>query len=138
MALVTRSPGPPAVLFDGRCAFCRGSVDRLRRLAPGDEVQWRSFREPGALDAFPGVTAQACERAMQFVRADGRVFAGIEAIVQVLALRSAGKLAMAYYTPGLRQIADAVYALVARNRFRIGGAACDDGSCRIHRNLLGG
>jgi len=120
------------VLYDGHCRICVGGAKALLRWVPPDRVQLRSFREPGALEGFPRVSAEQCERAMQYVRADGRVFQGAEAIVQALRHRLLGKLAMAYYVPGLRQLVDALYAWVAKRRFQIAGRECPDGACALH------
>lgn len=120
------------VLFDGHCRMCVGAAKALVRWVPPDRVRLRSFREPGALEPFPQVTPEQCERAMQYVRADGRVFQGAEAIVQALRHRPLGKLAAAYYAPGLRQLLDALYGWVARRRFKLAGRECPDGACAIH------
>ncbi len=131
--LTTNPPPRDVVLYDGHCVFCRGSVDRLKRLVPKADVDYRSFREPGALDAFPGVTIDRCERAMQLVRRDGRVFEGMESIVRLVSTRPLGRVALTYYVPGIRQLADFGYSIVARNRFRIRGRVeCTDGTCGWH------
>jgi len=127
-------PASDVVLYDGACPFCRRSAAALLRLAEGDLVSV-SFREPGALGRFPGVDPAACERALQLVRADGRVFAGAEGVVQALRRRPLGWALRAYYLPGLRRAADAVYAAVARRRLRLGegcgagGEPPADGPC---------
>jgi len=128
--------GPPVatVLYDGACRFCVASSDRLLRLARPGALDRESFRDAGVLDRFPGVTAEACEAAMQLVLPDGRVFAGAEAVARALLTRPVlGLPARLYFVPGLRQLADAVYRLVARNRFRIAGrtTTCDGGACRL-------
>ena len=120
------------MLYDGDCGFCTASVERLRRVAGTRAIEYVSFRDAGALDRFPGVTPEACERAMQFVRADGRVFDGAEAFAQLLGTRSLGRVAFAYYLPGVRQIADLAYRGVAANRFRIAGRRGCDGACGLH------
>jgi predicted DCC family thiol-disulfide oxidoreductase YuxK len=110
------APPGDVLFFDGACPACRRAVARLqRRLGPG-RVEARSFRAPGALDAFPGLDPERCRRALQLVRADGEVFAGVEAVVQALRHRRLGRLARLYYLPPLRQLADATYRAVARRR----------------------
>lgn len=131
-ALTTTAPGRDIVLYDGHCRFCVGSAKQLRRLLGDSGVELRSFREEGVLAAFPGVSLERCEQAMQYVRADGRVFEGAEAVVQALGRRPWGVVLKVYYVPGLRQLADALYRLVARYRFRIAGRACPDGACALH------
>jgi predicted DCC family thiol-disulfide oxidoreductase YuxK len=132
MVRSTTPPGRDVVLFDGHCRICSKGARQLRGWSDAEIV---SFRDQGVLERFPGVAYAACEKAMQFVRADGRVFEGAEAIVQAVRGRVAGKLAYAYYAPGLRQLADAAYRYVARRRFELSMRAgeCDpDGACRLH------
>ncbi len=130
----TTAPAQDVVLFDGLCRICTQGAKSLRAWVTPDEVELVSFRDDGVLARFPGLTAERCEAAMQVVRRDGRVFEGAEAIVQVLRHRLLGKLTFAYYAPGLRQLADALYQYVARRRFKIAGrtGACVDGTCQLH------
>lgn len=116
------APGSPrrdVLLVDGDCRVCRQAASALApHLPPGCEV--RSFREPGALEGLP-VDPERCEQALQLVEADGRVSAGVEAVVRALRSRRAGPLLRLYYLPGLRQAVDAAYAWVARRRRAWGG-----------------
>jgi len=130
----TAAPARHVVLYDGRCRLCIAASERLVRLARPGTMERRSFRDPGVLDAFPGIPAEACERAMHLVTPDGRVLAGAEAIVASLRTRPLlGAAALVYFVPGLRLTCDVLYDLVARNRLRWFGTAphsCDDGACR--------
>jgi predicted DCC family thiol-disulfide oxidoreductase YuxK len=126
--VVTPPPGQDLLLYDGDCAFCRREAARLVRWLPEGAVAARSFREPGALQALPDLDAARCQKALQLVRADGRVFSGAEGLVQALRHRRLGLAARLYYLPPLRQLVDAGYALVARNRHRLAGQACA-GAC---------
>jgi predicted DCC family thiol-disulfide oxidoreductase YuxK len=87
------------------------------------EVEFLSFRDPGVLARFPQVTAEQCERAMQYVDPQGGVYAGAEAFVQALGHKPLWKWTYAYYVPGIRQISEAAYRWIARNRFRFGRSA---------------
>ncbi len=130
--VTTGAPGQDTILYDGHCRLCRGAAGHLRRLVPAGKVSLASFREPAVLARFPGVSLERCEAAMQYVRADGTVYEGAAAVVQALRHRWLGKLALVYYLPGIRQLADALYRLVARYRFRIAGRTCDDAGCAVH------
>ncbi len=134
MSLATTPPGAPIVLYDGHCVFCRRSKDQLRSLLRDDAVQYLSFRDEGVLNRFPGVTEEACELAMQFITPGGRVFAGAEAGARALVRRPWFAFAWGYYLPGVRQLADAAYRWIARNRFGISGRSseCNDEVCTIH------
>ncbi len=125
----TNAPGHDVLLFDGDCAFCRAAAGRLLRWIPAGAVEPRSFREPGTLAHFSGLSSARCEQALQLVREDGEVFAGLDGAVEALRHGRFHWLAFAYRLPGVRQLADALYRLVARIRFRIHGRACVSGSC---------
>ncbi len=131
-ALVTTAPGRDVILYDGHCRLCRGGAKQLERLLSAKGTELRSFRDDGVLAAFPGVSPERCEKAMQLVTGDGRVYEGAEAIVRALGRRPWGRLLFLYYVPGLRQVADLLYGVIARYRFRIAGRACPDGACAVH------
>jgi predicted DCC family thiol-disulfide oxidoreductase YuxK len=121
------------VVYDGRCRFCIEQARRLERLA-GGRVRLESFRDPGVIAAHPGLSEETCDRAIQLVMPDGRIHGGAAAIARVLRLRPAlAPLGWLYRVPLLHQVADLSYRIVARNRFRLAGAACADDACRIHQ-----
>lgn len=133
-AVVTRPPRIPVVLFDGDCGFCTAQA---RRLAAPGKVSLRSFREEAALAAFPGLSLEECLREMKLVDRQGRVYGGAEAIARafILGRPFLGRVAQLYYVPGVRWVADRIYAWVARNRFRLSrrhAALCDDATCGLH------
>jgi predicted DCC family thiol-disulfide oxidoreductase YuxK len=134
----TTAPGQHVVLYDGHCKFCRAAAKKLLALARPGALDLVSFQEPGALDPFPGITHDLCMRQMLLVSPDGRVYGGFEAAVRAAATRRGlGALAYLYYVPGIRQICDAVYALIAANRYRLMGKAvaageCEGGTCALH------
>jgi predicted DCC family thiol-disulfide oxidoreductase YuxK len=132
----TTPPGRFVVLFDGRCTVCTAGAAQMRRLARQGAVEVVSFHDPGVLERFPGLTHEACMRQMHLVAPDGQVFGGFEAAVRVVATRRVlGRLALAYYLPGLRRILDGLYAWIAANRYRIvrrQAARCEGGTCALH------
>jgi predicted DCC family thiol-disulfide oxidoreductase YuxK len=134
----TTPPGRHVVLYDGHCKFCTPAAKKLAALARPGVLDLVSFQEPGALDRFPGLTHEVCMRQMLLVAPDGRVYGGFEAAVRAVATRPVlGLPAYVYYLPGVRQLCDAVYALVAANRYRLLGKAaaageCEGGTCSLH------
>jgi predicted DCC family thiol-disulfide oxidoreductase YuxK len=129
-------PSPPAVLlYDGRCRLCVASRDRILRLARPGAVVARDLHEPGALDAAHGrLTREQAMASIHLVEADGRLRRGLDAVARAIATRGGiARLVNVYYAPIVRQAADAAYRLVARHRYRIGGAAaaasCGERSC---------
>lgn len=127
--------GTAVVLFDGHCRLCDAGARRLRALARPGAIELRDFQRPGVIDAFPGLTHAECMRALILVTPDGRRVRGAEAVAAALLTRRVlGLPAALYYLPGLRQLADAAYAWIARHRYRLFGRkpACDDGACALH------
>jgi predicted DCC family thiol-disulfide oxidoreductase YuxK len=133
----TTPPGRYIVLYDGLCRFCQAGAHKLAALARPGVLDLLSYQELGVLDRFPGVPLEACQRQLHLITPDGRVFGGVEAIVQALATRRGLRpLTSVYYVPGLRRLFDALYALVARHRYRILGRtaadSCASGACAVH------
>jgi predicted DCC family thiol-disulfide oxidoreductase YuxK len=114
-------PAPrPVVIFDGDCAICTtlsGVIER--RLRPPAAVQpWQRLD----LAAY-GLTEVDCIEALQYVDADGQVYAGELAVARLLRAsrwwaRPAG---VVIGLPGVRSVAGVVYRWVARNRSRLPG-----------------
>jgi len=123
------------LLYDGACRFCARSAHAVQRRFGATRVKLRDFQEPGTLEQYPGITREAAMKRMQLVRGDGRIFAGAEAFARLAAdVPVLGWLAWLYYLPGIRQLADMGYALVASYRYRLFGRtqACDGGTCHLH------
>jgi len=121
-------------LYDGDCRFCTRSARDLQRRFGKDRLAVRNFHEPGVLDET-GVARDAAMKRLHVVTDAGRVYAGAEAIARIVAsVPLVGWLAYVYYVPGLRQLAELVYGVIAKNRYRLFGKteACDGGTCHLH------
>ena len=134
----TRAPGGSRliVLFDGNCRFCTKSAKTLARRFGPAKVAAVNFQDAGVLDAYPGVTYDACMEKMHVIDPEGRVYAGAAAFARVLrTVPVLGVLAYLYYLPGLRQLAEIAYTFVAKNRYKLFGKTepCDPGgTCHLH------
>jgi predicted DCC family thiol-disulfide oxidoreductase YuxK len=123
------------VLYDGDCRFCTRSAHGIQRRFGRERVALKNFQEPAALEPYPSVTRDAAMKKMHVVLPDGRIFAGAAAVARIVAsVRFIGWLAYVYYVPGIRQLADLAYSLVARYRYKLFGRteACDGGTCHLH------
>ena len=132
-------PEKYVILYDGSCRFCVLQSRRLVSLARPGLMETIDFQRGGALDRFPAITHDACMKAMHLVEPDGRISQGAEAIARALATRPMLRWVQPlYYLPGLRQILDWLYALIASNRYWLWGKLtsqdCDTGTCRLHRS----
>jgi predicted DCC family thiol-disulfide oxidoreductase YuxK len=131
----TTAPGGSSLiaLYDGDCRICTREARRLARLARPGSVETRSFQEDGVLDAFPGITHDAAMKRIHVVTPAGAVYAGAEAIARVaMRVPIVGWMAWVYYVPGVRQLAEIAYRLVAKYRYRFGKSECERGTCKLH------
>ena len=125
-------PRQAVLIYDGHCRFCIREAARIERWV-GGRLRLESFRDPGVIDRYPRLSAEQCEAALQLVEPDGDIHGGAAAVFRALALNPRLALvARIYAVPGLRQVFDAGYRVVARNRYRLQGRACPDGACRTH------
>lgn len=114
-------PDHLAVIFDGSCGFCTWSVELLERLDRHDRVVAVPFQGPGVLERH-GVARGDAEDAVWATSPSGKRYRGAGAANLALAVALGTRLPMILYTlPGLRQLQDALYATVARNRHRLRG-----------------
>lgn len=125
---------PLALLYDGTCRFCTAGQARLTRLAKPGAIQPVNGKDPAELARYPQVTAAAADRALQLVSPDGDVAQGAEAVARALNTRPIWKLVTwIYWVPFIHQIIDALYVVVAKNRYRIAGkmSPCESGTCAL-------
>ncbi|KUN06286.1 hypothetical protein AQI95_15480 [Streptomyces yokosukanensis] len=111
----------PVIVFDGTCGFCRTTVMHLARS--------RRLRLSGRLRAYQavdlaiyGLTEQDARERMWLMH-DGHLQGGAQAFAAWFATGSpvARRIGRALTLPGVRQVAEATYRLIARNRHRIPG-----------------
>jgi predicted DCC family thiol-disulfide oxidoreductase YuxK len=108
------------VIFDGDCGICTtlAGVIEHRLRPPGAVQPWQKLD----LGAY-GLTAEQCTEALQYVSADGTVYAAERAVARLLKAsrwwaRPAGYV---IELPGIRPVAGVAYRWVARNRSRLPG-----------------
>ena len=126
------APGlAPTLLYDGTCRFCVAQAKRLERLGRG-RVLIASAYADGVRARFPMVPQEGVLGEMKLVEIDGRVLGGAAAIARTLEYGGGplGLAATLYRLPPIRVVADAVYGVIARNRYRLRGR-CEDGSCEF-------
>lgn len=138
MANAAPQKAQAVLMYDGACKLCTAQADNLAKLARG-RVKAEALQT--AVARFPQVSREAALREMKLVTLSGKVYGGAEAFVQLIQLGYPllGKLLYPYYLPGIRQLADRLYAYIARNRYRLFGSlpedACDGGACGLHYDL---
>jgi predicted DCC family thiol-disulfide oxidoreductase YuxK len=120
-------PATTELIYDGDCRFCTRCVRIIAAWDRAGAIRLVPFQAPGAMATHPDLTLEEAREAMQFYDARGKRWAGAEAFREAARLLPAGgPLAFVLGLPGIRQLAGAVYRLIARNRYRLG---CDSQSC---------
>ena len=100
----------------------------MRALDRSHRVSVVPFQQTG-VTADNGLTIAQCEAAAWTITPDGRRLQGAAAMAMALAVALQTRLALVVYAiPVLRQLQDAAYAWVARNRRRLPGVRphCDE------------
>ena len=124
----------PVVLYDGRCRLCTAGADRIRRFDAEARLEVLSLHEPEVAARFPSIRREDVLAEMHFVRPDGSIAKGHEAVREVLKVIPRYRwLALFWDLPGFQFVADRVYKWVARNRYRFNRQVhCDDDMCSMH------
>jgi predicted DCC family thiol-disulfide oxidoreductase YuxK len=119
------------VLYDGACPRCRASMAFITAGDPDRVIEPVDLTAVDVTTIHPGLTREACLEAMHLVRADGRVEAGYEAVMTLLAWTPLTKpFALVRFVPGVSFVGRRVYAWVASTRPRDG--ECTVEVCGIH------
>ncbi len=105
----------PVCIYDGDCGFCRRSVVLARGIV-GSTVDFQPSQEVASI--YPQITAEAFERAVQFIDEEGHVSEGAEAVFRCLSRSSGfGWLLLLYLRFGwFRTVSEFSYTMVARHR----------------------
>ncbi|MEA2629880.1 MAG: hypothetical protein QOE66_99 [Chloroflexota bacterium] len=127
------------VLYDGACPYCRKSMAWLGAADPDHVVEPVDLTAVNVATIHPSLTRDACMKAMQLVRADGRVAAGFDAIV-VLArwMPLYWPIGLIGSVPGVTWLGRRIYRRVADARPR--DVPCTDDVCGLplHRDRVQG
>ena len=118
------------VLYDGQCAFCRKSVELLRRLDWLGRLSYVNARDQSNLPAGAALGPARLLEEMHVLTPERRVYHGFAAL-RWLAWRlpPLWPLAPLLYIPGVPALGQRLYLWVARNRFRL--VPCHGGVCTL-------
>jgi len=104
------------LIYDGSCGLCRRSVEWVRRRDREHRITLVPFQDQVTVARF-GIPLPALAAAMHLVLPDRRVFAGADAVPEILRLLASWRWARwVFAVPGVRPLARRVYAWVARRR----------------------
>jgi len=106
------SPPQATLVFDGRCAFCRRWVERVRRWDRDQRLDFVDYHTEDLERRFP-VSRAECQQRMHLVDEDGRDHRGAAAGREVLRRLPQGALwTLPFRLPGSMAIADRLYTWI--------------------------
>jgi predicted DCC family thiol-disulfide oxidoreductase YuxK len=109
---------PLVVVYDGHCALCLAGMARLERMF-GEQVRRMDFRAVKPEEIHPELSESRCQARLHVLEGQ-RIYGGAAALARLMRLHPVYRwLAFAYEVPPLGWLADRVYELVARHRFRL-------------------
>jgi predicted DCC family thiol-disulfide oxidoreductase YuxK len=114
MAPVDRAT--PTLIYDGECGICRQAVTLLKRWDREHVLRYVPFQDSAAVAGFE-IELPALAAAMHLVFSDGRMYAGADAVPELLRLFPGKRwLAPLFRIPGVLPLARRIYAWIARRR----------------------
>ena len=106
----------PTLIYDGECGICQHAVTLLRRWDREHVLSYVPFQDSAAVARFE-IALPALAAAMHLVFPDARVYAGADAVPELLRLFPGKRwLVPLFRIPGVLPIARRVYAWVAGRR----------------------
>lgn len=105
-------------------------MERLQALVGPDRFTARPSQDPTLLAEHPILEKEDFNSGLRFLTPDGRVHSGAEALSLLLRLHPIWRWpASLYKLPLLRNVFNGIYAIAARNRYRLmGKKSCKDGA----------
>ena len=117
------------LIYDGDCAFCRRAVGVLRRWDHYGRIRYVMLQDHASLHRLPPIPREALERAMHLVTPAGEIYRGADAFRALLPVLKWGPaVGVLFSVPGVPALARRAYAIIARNRHRLG---CGSSTCSL-------
>jgi predicted DCC family thiol-disulfide oxidoreductase YuxK len=114
--VLAANPADPTLIYDGECGVCRNAVELLRRWDREQLLRFLPFQDGVAVARF-GIELPALAAAMHLILRDGRVYAGADAIPELLRLFPEKRwLVPLFRIPGVLPVARRIYAWIAVRR----------------------
>ena len=111
----------PVLLYDAGCGFCRFAARVVAELDPRGELALLGLEDASADRLLEHVSDEERVSLLRLVLSDGRMLSGGAAALSVLArLPATRPLARTLTVLHAQRAAEAAYAIVARNRDRLG------------------
>lgn len=126
-------PAADVVIYDGNCRFCTSQVRKLLWWDCQGKLAYLSLHDPEVARRWPDLSHERLMQEMLVIDQRGNRHWGPEAFRYFSRrLRRLWWTAPLLHFPGIMLIGRPLYRWIARNRYRISGMTCDEGSCSLH------
>jgi len=123
-----------AIVYDGECAFCIKQIQRIQKFDKKNQFMYDVRQNKNIIKLYPELKEFEDVDGLRFCSKDHVAFIGADAVYQIYSkLSPFYLLAWAYKIPGLNYVFKAIYAWIARNRYKF-SAQCEDEVCEIPFN----
>ncbi len=107
------------VFYDGKCGLCSKEIDYYRRIAPAEVFDWRDITQSWDELEEAGVSLVEGLKVLHVMDHQGNLHKGVDAFILIWKQMKLWRvLASIVSLPLFRPIADSVYSLFARWRFK--------------------
>ncbi len=113
---------PLTLLYDGACPVCKLEMDRLQARNWEGDLRFVDISTPLFDPRRYGATLDEMNAIIHAVRADGTLVAGVEVLRLAYGAVGLGHWAAPTAWPVIKPLADAAYAVFARNRYGFSAA----------------
>lgn len=114
---------PLTLYYDGLCPVCNLEMDNLKARNHQNLLRFVDISVPFFDPAPLGVSLQALDALIHAKRPDGSLVVGVEVFRMAYSAVGLGRWFAPTALPGLKPLADAAYAVFARNRYGFSRAA---------------
>lgn len=127
-------PNADVVIYDGDCRICTAQVSKLPWWDCQGKLAYLSLHDPQVQARWPDLTHERLMHEMCIVDSRGHRHWGPEAVRYLTGrLRRLWWAAPVLYFPGSMLVWRPLYRWIAKNRYRLSGTHCDEGTCNLHR-----
>lgn len=122
------------VLYDGQCNLCVNTVNVLRKLGTTANLEYIDLQQADVSAIVPNVDQSQLLAQLHVVEAEGQLFRGADAIVRIMrTIPQLRWISFIYRIPGLKPLADVLYRIIAKHRYRLFGRKdeCESGVCKL-------
>lgn len=107
------------IFFDGNCPLCLKEINQLKKRDQDGKLGFEDINASSFATRYPDLDWQALNDRIHGIDEHGEVFIGLDVTHKAWSLVGVGWLYAPLRWPVIRLVADVVYKLFARHRYRV-------------------